>query len=280
MSESEKLRALVGSLVIPDRKAAAKDVDAAATAKTLEAILEGGPASVVGLVDLMAEPGNGDDAKARYALHALAVHVAGSGEKQRRRGFAAALTAALGGDRPKEVRAFVVRQLQVAGGPEVAPALGRLLLDEDLCEPAAQALLAIKDGAAAEFRAALRKATGKPRLTAVHALGVLRDAESAEALRPLAQDKDRDLRLTALWALANIGNPGAISVILQASGAEGYEGAKATAACLLLAERLLAAGRRAEAIRVLTHLRDTRTGAADAHVREAAERGLATASAR
>ena len=40
--------------------------------------------------------------------------------------------------------AFVIRQLQVAGGKESAPALGKQLADPVLCEPAAQALLAIR----------------------------------------------------------------------------------------------------------------------------------------
>ena len=49
------------------------------------------------------------------------------------------------------------------------------------------------------------------------------------------------------------------------------------AACLLLAENLLAAGSRKEAVRIYTHLRDTRTEPAEAYVRDAAARGLANA---
>src|SRR5438045_7663042 len=50
----------------------------------------------------------------------------------------------LGGERSKGAQGFVLRQLQVIGTKECAPALGRALGDADLCEYAAQALLAIR----------------------------------------------------------------------------------------------------------------------------------------
>src|SRR5262245_33514275 len=205
MNDSTKLPDLVASLVVPDRGADAKTVDRAATEKTLQAILDGGKDGLVAVVDMLIVPGDkGDDTKARYALHALAVRVCAARDDKQRKAYAEALASTLGGKRPKPVQAFVVRQLQVAGGKEVNEALGKLLTDEELAEPAAQALLAIKDGSATQFRAALPKAEGKSRLVVVHALGTLRDAGSAAELRKLAGDKDRDVRLTALWALANV----------------------------------------------------------------------------
>src|SRR4051812_15561706 len=147
---------LVESLVVPDRNAKPDQVDKAATEKTLKAILDGGKDSLVALIDLLVVPGDkADDSKARYALHALAVRVGAAKDEKLRKAFVEALASTLGGKRPKEVQAFVVRQLQVAGGKEAAEALGKLLADKDLAEPAAQALLAIRDGAAEQFRAAL-----------------------------------------------------------------------------------------------------------------------------
>jgi hypothetical protein len=275
MKAPEKLVALVETLPGLDRKGLLSDVDKAAVEQTLAAIEQGGRDYVVGLVDLLVEPGRGGDVKARYALHALAVRAAGKGG--RRRAFAEALASTLGGGRPKEVQGFVVRQLQVAGGQEVVGALGKLLADGELYEYAALALLAIRDGAAEQFRKALPGSAGKRRLTFVQALGVLRDAAAAGALKELAGDPDRDTRLAALWALAKVGDPGAVDLLIKAAGAEGYERTQATKACLVLAERLLAAGRKAEASRVYTYLRDSRTGPAERYVRDAATRGLAAA---
>jgi HEAT repeat protein len=175
------------------------------------------------------------------------------------------------------VKSFIVRQLQVCGGKEVAAALGKLLADRDLCEPATQALLAIEQGAAGQFRSALAKAEGAQRLTVVQALGVLRDGKSAGQLHKLVKDEDRDTRLTALWALGNMGDAGSVDVLLKAADVKTpHERIKATQACLLLAERLRAAGRDSEARKVYKHLKETRTGEAEKYVRDAAERALAS----
>jgi HEAT repeat protein len=275
--KASKLADLVGKLPGPDRRSGNLTLmDKKAIEEVLAAIHRGGRDNVAGLVGMLTEPGKGDDAKARYALHALAVYVCRLKDKSGRKQFAEALASTLGGDRPRAVQEFIIRQLQVAGDKEVVPALGKLLADERLGEPAAQALIAIRDGAAEQFRKALPRAKGKNRLTVVQALGVLRDAGAALALRKAAADKDRDTRLAALWALANIGDAGSAELLLKAADArEAYERIKATQACLLLAERLQAAGRKKEAGRVYTHLKKTRTGAAEKYVRETAERGLA-----
>jgi hypothetical protein len=187
------------------------------------------------------------------------------------------LASQLGGDRPKAVQKYVIEQLQVAGGKEVVGALGKMLLDEQLCEPAAQALTAIGDGAAEQFRNALAKSSGKARLTIIQNLGVLADAGSASQLKTALGDEDREIRLAAGWALANMGDSGSVDLLLRAAQTEEtYECVKATKACLLLAERLLATGRKEPAVKIYERLRDTRNGSDEAYVRIAANAGLAT----
>src|SRR5207237_8427315 len=104
-----------------------------------------------------------------------------------------ALVATLTTRRTRDARLFVLRPLQVAGGPEVVELLGKLVLDEAISEEAAQALLAIKTGAAEQFRRALPKATPKTRLTIIQAVGTLRDRESVKVLKGLADGKDREV---------------------------------------------------------------------------------------
>jgi HEAT repeat protein len=99
---------------------------------------------------------------------------------------------------------------------------------------------------------------------------------AAELLRPLVTDENLDVRLAAGWALAQIGDATSADLLLKAADATGYERTKATHSCLLLAENLLAAGKKAEATRIYTRLLNTRTDPSDSYVREAASRGLRT----
>ena len=145
--------------------------------------------------------------------------------------------------------------------------MGKALLDEELYEPAAQAILAI-GGGVGKFRAALPDSTGKARVCFVQALGILRDKESVEAIRKDAAGKGQ-IRQTAVWALANIGDPGAVDVVLKAADeTKGFDRIKATKACLLLAENLLKAGEKDGAKRLYRHLRDTRTSDPEGYIKE------------
>jgi HEAT repeats len=275
---AESIQALVDQMPAPTERGILNNIDRDAVNKALDELTSGGPDAVRGLVELLAEPGKGDDGRARYAIHALAVRAGALGDDRRKR-FAESLSGSLAGDRAKAVKEFVVRELQVCGGAEVATALGKLLADEELFEPAAQALAAIGGGAsAAELRRAVGESKGKRRLTLVQNLGVLRDKDSLDAIRSATTDNDAEVRVVAVWALANIGEPAGVAACLAASEkAAGYERIQAAKSCLLLAERLRAAGHKAEALKVLDHVRKTRTDESEQYLRDIAQRELANA---
>ena len=276
MKPSPNVTGLVNQMPDLDKSGKLTGPEHSAAEKVYNQVFDGGRNHIIAIVDTLLVPGAGDDYKSRYLLHGLAVYVCRPEAEERRLVFTEALASQLGSDRPKEIQTFLVRQLQVAGGNEVVGKLGTLLVDEELCEPAAQGLIAINDGVVERFRQALPQAKGKVRLTVIQALGVLADAGSTDALKAAASDQDRDIRLASVWALANIGDAGAVDVLLAAADARGtYERAKVTSACLLLAEKLLAAGRKPEANRVYSHLHKTRTDPSERHIQEAAGRGLA-----
>jgi hypothetical protein len=265
-----------------NRKLETRPIDKAQIERAVEEIFKGGRDNVIGLADMIVEPGKGEDYKARYALHVLAIHVCKlkqkAGDDSVRRDFAQTLASQLGGGRPKAVQAYLVQELQTAGGPEVVPALGKLLADEELCDWAARALVSIGAGAVEQLRAALPQAKGAGRLTILQNLGVLRDAASAGAFRSALADPDREVRLAAAWGLARIADAAAADALLKAADADpGWERIQMTKACLVLAENLAAAGKKADAAKIYTRLRDTRTDATEKYVREAAEAGLAAA---
>ena len=223
MAPSEQLKALVNQMPDPDergmychivvkdlggegkkRKVETQPIDKDKIEKAIADIHKGGRDHLLGVIDMLVEPGQGDDIKARYALHGLAVYVCTlkqkEGDDSVRRDFSAVLASQLGGNRPKGVRAYLAQELEVAGGPEAVPALGKLLTDEELCDGAARAIVSIGAGAAEQFRAVLPQAKGFARLTALQNLGVLRDAASAAAFQAALADADREIRLAAAWA--------------------------------------------------------------------------------
>jgi len=298
----------VSKLPDPDENGLLSSIDKESVENIIAEIHKAGRDGIVGLIDMLVEPGKADDVKPRYALHCLALYVCKLNDKKHRRAFAEILASQLDRGQPfdrlragsKQIKGYLIRQLQVAGGKEVAGAMGKFLLDEELCEYAAQALVAIGGGAAEQLRDALPKSTGKCRLTVIQNLGVVRDRKSVDALKQALGDEDRDIRLAAAWGLANIGDAGSVDVLLKAADVENpYERIKAAQACLLLAENLVAAGRLVpspaegtareewDAINleadpspalgagIYAHLRDTRTDPAEQYLREVAESALA-----
>jgi HEAT repeat protein len=260
-----------------------KDVAEGQVDAVVAELTAGGHEAVVALVDMLAEPTAAQsDSPTRHALHALVIHAGGLGDEQRRAAARALASTLDDRERPLDVRQFVVRQLQLCGGPEVAPQLGKLLRDEQLCNDTAMALLAIRGGAAGQFRAALPDLVGPQRVAVIVALGTLRDSEVAPALRQAAErDPDPVARLEATCALAGIGDHASVDAVLAvADDSRGFDRTRANNACLLLAENLLAAGRKEQAVNLYRRLRDTRTDPAEAHVRAAAGRALARAQAR
>jgi HEAT repeat protein len=273
---AESIQALVDQMPAPSERGILNNIDRDVVNKALDGLAEAGGDAVRALVELLVEPGKGDDGKARYALHALAARSGGKPDEDRKR-FAESLAGALAGERSSAVKEFIVRELQVCGGTEVTAALGKLLLDEQLCAPAAAALVSIGgDAAAAELRRAVGDAKGKQRLTLVQNLGVLRDKQSIEAIKSATTDDDAEIRTVAVWALANIGEPGGVAACLAASEkATGYERIQAAKSSLLLGERLRTAGNKSEAQHVFGHVRKSRTDESEKYLRDIAEREVA-----
>ncbi|MGY8712708.1 MAG: hypothetical protein ACKVJ1_02405, partial [Verrucomicrobiia bacterium] len=64
-------------------------------------IIKGGKKIIREIVDLILEPGNGDDVRPRHALHATAIRVGGTGKEKERNVLASALASTLTDNRPK-----------------------------------------------------------------------------------------------------------------------------------------------------------------------------------
>lgn len=274
--DKTKLAELVSRMPTPHpQRGILSDVDKPAVEAALAELEAGGADVVPGLAGMLADTDPARDSKVRHAIHAMVTRACGAGD-ERRKAIATALAEAVGKPRDAaEPTAFLIRQLQFCGGAEAVPALAKHLDDDRLGPPALAALQAIGQPSAEALRNALPSAKGRTRLGVILALGAIKDAKSADALHPLAAAPDADTRLAACWAIASIGDPAAVDVLLKAPLGTGYERNQLNKATFLLAENLAKAGKAELAMRLYVHLRETRTGEKEAHVRDAADRGLA-----
>jgi len=279
MAASDKLKTLVNEIPDPDKNGTYANLDAAKIEridKVLRELRKGGSQAVGELIDLLVEPGKGDDVKAHFALHRLAVGLTETFDDPARAAFARTLASQIHSDRPKGVRMYLIEQLQVAGGKEVVGELGKALLDEDLCDLAARALAAIGEGAVEQLLAAEAKVTGPSRLSVVKKLAVLRATKAAGVFRKALTDPDADVRIAAGLALARIADASAGEAMLRAvAAAKGWERINLADACMVLAENLQAAGKKAAAATLYAGIQKTCTDKSENHLRQAAAKALA-----
>lgn len=182
------------------------------------------------------------------------------------------LVAALKGNVSQAAKDYICRQLSLIGSAGCVPAVAELLTDEKLSHMARYALERIPDEeAVAALRDALPKTSGKVKVGVINSLGVRRDAKSVEALTALLKDQDGEIASAAAAALGAIGTPEAAKALtdFQAKAPEKLQLAAADA-CLVCAERLAAAGNKAEALALYKLLAKSEIK----HVKLAATRGM------
>jgi HEAT repeat protein len=289
MAVSERLKALVDQMpdLDPDPRRQGmftQNIDKGKIEKAVAEIAQGGAANVEGLIEMLGAPGSDENVKPHYALRCVGNYALITKDENARRQFSETLAAHLDGKRSGSGlsdynKAFLCQELQWAGRREAVPALGNLLPSEELVDPAAMALVAIREGATDELLRALPQAKGKCRLSIVDALAALAEPPAAAALKQALQDEDREVRLAAGAGLAKLGDASAVDLLIKAADVKpGWERIQATKHCLVLAERLTAAGKKELAAKIYAHLRDTRTDPSEKYVRDVAEKALADAS--
>ena len=227
---------------------------------------------------MLGEPGSDQDVKPHYALHCLANHTVIAKDENGRRALCEVLARSLSGDHTPYVKGFLCQKLQWVGHRESAAALGKLLTDEELCD-------AGRDGLGGHQgrrgrAVAVGAAQGQGPLPADHRAqpgraGATRAPPRRSSRRcrtTTARSASPPARAWPSWA-----TPAPSTCCSRPPTCEpGWERIQATKHCLVLAEKLTAAGKKAEARRIYQHLRDTRKDASEAYIRQAADKALAT----
>ncbi len=236
------------------------------------ALVDLGPAGMRYLCEKLVPPGKGNDTNARYALNGLTWYVHRPGAEVERKMYAGAIIEALDSEKNIEVKAFLIKQLQYAGNVEAVAPLGKYLTNERLCEPATQALLAIRTkGAEAALINALPVVNDKNLVTIIKALGDLQSKAAAYEILKYTVSEDKNTRFAALYALANIGPVSTDVVLAEAmQTTSAYERAKATSFQLLYAQRLAEAGQTNQAADICRNLIKTRTAPGEENIQVAA----------
>lgn len=142
------------------------------------------------------------------------------------------------------------------GAKEAVPALSALLSNEKLNTYARYGLEPIADPTVDDaLRAALPKLKGNLLIGVINSIGKRRDRKAAPALAKMMYDADSDVARAAAMALGNIGSASEMkelqSAILKTKGMTRMAVADASLVC---AERLLAEGKRAEALELYASL--------------------------
>ena len=158
---------------------------------------------------------------------------------------------------PPGDKAITCKQLAICGTKAAVPALAALLPDEKLASWARIALEAIPDPAVDEaLRQAAAKLQGRLLIGVINSIGVRRDAKAVGILVPRLKDADAQVASAAAAALGRIGGDPAVKALepLLATAPAPVRSAVAEG-CVRCAERYLADGKAAEAVKLYDTVR-------------------------
>jgi HEAT repeat protein len=169
------------------------------------------------------------------------------------------LIAVLQSNASPDEKAITCKRLAIYGSQEAVPALAPLLLDKDLSSWARTALEAIPGPAAdAALRDAMGKAEGRLLVGVINSIAVRRDAQAVGGLTAKLKDADGEVASAAAVALGRIGGEQAAKVLEAALASVPAAVRPAVAeGCILCAEKSLAQGKSADAVKLYDTVRRT-----------------------
>jgi HEAT repeat protein len=200
-----------------------------------------GPDGFQKITSQLVPPGTGDDTAVRFAINSYSRYASSFGREKERDFAENQLLAALKTQPDKDVKTFLMNELNLVASEKSIQELKAYLNDEYLAEPAAQTLLSVGGKPAAlAFLEVLPGTPEKCKPTLIKALGELQCIGAVGQISPFAADKNPALKKTALEALAQIGDAGSYKTLLNAAKNANfnYEPTNATESFLNYTERL------------------------------------------
>jgi hypothetical protein len=172
-----------------------------------------------------------------------------------------------------EVKAFIIRQLEIAGKDEAVAKLATYLNNESLSGSAARALASIRTSAAGKaLLDALNAASDKSKKDIVLAIAQMQASGGESQLKALLAGNNPDFRKDVLYALSRTGTIASLPELALAAEQAGYTIEKdgANEAYIALIKRVLSQGNTKEAEKAAKSLQEKAVKAGQTHSREAA----------
>lgn len=166
---------------------------------------------------MLTDPAVGSDLQARYALSSLANYVARPGAATERELFETTVLEELQRDYSDDVKMFLMEQLKLTASDRSVPVLKTFLTHDKLYNHVLNVLLIVKSPIAVNsIREALPASEGVQQIALLKALGELKDMRSANLIQDIAEQERWPVTRMSLFALSNIGQPGASALFEEA----------------------------------------------------------------
>ena len=219
-------------------------------------LLEMNPEAARILCSRLVAEGKGDDTQARMAIKSLTLFIGKNAAEQQRKDYTNVIAEAVLASKDRFVTEFLVKQLELVGKDESVALLAKLLKDKELCDAACRALLAIgTENASKTLLEALDSVDESSKAAVIKTIGQLENKDAAEKLLEYTNNSDREIRLSALFAIANIGDSSAKKVLQKATlSQDPYEKAKAYSFYLLYAKKLAKEAKEKQAVEICKNI--------------------------
>ncbi|MFV0419017.1 MAG: family 16 glycoside hydrolase [Dysgonomonas sp.] len=203
-----------------------------------------GEEGILQLVKMINPPGKGSNDNVEYALNGLSSYVSADGQETARLVTANTYIKALDLVTDREIKAFLIRQLQIVGKDESVTKLSSYLNDESLSGPACRALAAIGSPSSSKalLNALSTASNDRSKKDIIEAIAEIQVPESEGALKALIGAGDDNMQKTVLYALSRVGTKASLPELATAAEKAGFTMEKrgANEAYIALIKRVLA----------------------------------------
>jgi len=234
-----------------------------------------GEAGVQLLINAMQPPGPVSNAHVDYALNGLSYYVAAKGQENARLTVENAYIKALEQVENSEIKAFIIRQLQIVGQRNSVQPLSSYLNIDNLGGPAARALATINTPEAENvLKSALlrRMGSGATQKDIILAIGEAQMTGAEEVVKSFLISPDANIRKAAFYTIGRIGSSASLKEVGLAAKAVGYtvENSGANEAYISLIKRIASTGNAKTAKSAASALLKDATKVGQTHTRSAA----------